>query len=103
MRLGISDREIAVLIRCMAGNFVEIDAPLRMDLLRKLVKAEKRQGGLVPASDLEGAVDLLRDVATSGVSFEDPRVGYLEVQIDRGTWEALAAFRSRHPKAGETP
>jgi hypothetical protein len=47
----------------------------------------------VRADQLAGAVDLLRDVATSGVAFEDPRIDYLEVQIDRDTWEALAAYR----------
>lgn len=32
---------------------------------------------------------LVERVAASGVVFEDPRVGYVEVQIDRETWEAL--------------
>lgn len=32
---------------------------------------------------------VLAEVAASGVSFEDPRVGYVEVQIDRKTWEAV--------------
>ena len=41
-----------------------------------------------------GAMILLRDVADCGVSFDDPRLGYVEVQIDRATWEAVALFRS---------
>lgn len=42
---------------------------------------------------LGGVVDLLSDVATSGVEFDDPRIGYVTVQIDRETWEALAPYR----------
>jgi transcription termination factor Rho len=49
----------------------------------------------VPADRLAGAVDLLHDVAQSGVSYNEPRVGYVEVQIDLATWEALAAYRGQ--------
>lgn len=38
--------------------------------------------------------DVLHEVANSGVSFEDPRVGYVEVQIDRVTWTELRALAS---------
>lgn len=48
---------------------------------------------VVRASDYEGAVELLRDVAVSGVSWDEPRIGYVEVQIDRATWDELAAYR----------
>jgi hypothetical protein len=37
----------------------------------------------------ERAEALLRDVAASAVTFDDPRVGYVEVQIDRPTWAAI--------------
>lgn len=37
--------------------------------------------------------DLLADVAASGVSYDEPRCGYVEVQIDRETWQALADFK----------
>jgi hypothetical protein len=50
---------------------------------------------VVRADAYRGAVDLLRDVATSGVSYDESRVRYVEVQIDRDTWEALAAYRER--------
>jgi hypothetical protein len=43
---------------------------------------------------LRGAVDLLRDVANSAPEFEDPRMGYVVVQIDRPTWEELAPYRT---------
>jgi len=33
--------------------------------------------------------ELLRDVRNSGVEFEDSRIGYVVVQIDKGTWAAL--------------
>lgn len=39
--------------------------------------------------DCNEAADLLEEVAHSGVSFEDPRVSYVEVQIDRETWLRL--------------
>ncbi len=34
---------------------------------------------------------LLSEVAASGISFQDPRVRYLEVQIDCSTWDDIAA------------
>ena len=39
---------------------------------------------------LEAAERLLTDVRESAVEFRDPRIGYVTVQIDRGTWDALA-------------
>ncbi|MHB8388004.1 MAG: hypothetical protein ACYDBH_00315 [Acidobacteriaceae bacterium] len=36
---------------------------------------------------------LLLDVSLSGIVHNDYRVGYLEVQIDRKTWEELRALR----------
>jgi hypothetical protein len=44
-------------------------------------------------AEVVGLRDLLADVATSGVEFDDPRIGYVSVQIDRETWEALAPYR----------
>jgi hypothetical protein len=38
---------------------------------------------------IERLDNLLREVAASGVVFEDERVGYVEVQIDRDTWLEL--------------
>jgi len=39
--------------------------------------------------EVERLKALLREVAQSGVEHDDPRIGYLTVQIDRVTWEAL--------------
>jgi hypothetical protein len=36
---------------------------------------------------------LLREVASSYVSFEDPRVGYVLLQVDRKTWLAIQKYR----------
>jgi hypothetical protein len=36
----------------------------------------------------------LREVAESGVAFEDERVRYVEVQIDRRTWLDIQAWAS---------
>lgn len=32
---------------------------------------------------------LLRDIAASGVEFDDPRFDYVVVQVDRPTWDAV--------------
>ncbi len=37
----------------------------------------------------------LYEVAASGVSFEDERVSYVEVQIDRKFWEYLQSIKPR--------
>lgn len=37
----------------------------------------------------ERLLDLLEEIASSGVAFEDDRLRYLDVQIDRDTWEKL--------------
>ena len=57
-----------------------------------IVAAEEERADRAEA-EVERLRELLRDVATSGVSYEEPRVHYLEVQIDRPTWEELAEFR----------
>lgn len=36
--------------------------------------------------------DLLREVADSGVAFEDPRIRYVDVQIDGDTWDEIRAL-----------
>lgn len=40
----------------------------------------------VVAEQYENVWDLLRDVCDSGVEFDDGRLGYVVVQIDRDTW-----------------
>lgn len=37
---------------------------------------------------------LCREVAGCGVEFDDPRIGYVTVQIDRQTWNELQAMRA---------
>lgn len=36
-------------------------------------------------------LDLLADVADSGIEFEDPRISYVSVQVDRVTWDEVAS------------
>ena len=36
--------------------------------------------------------ELLLDVADAGVAFDDERLKYVEVQIDRATWDAIATL-----------
>jgi hypothetical protein len=67
---------------------------------RLLEAAERLEEPMVPhgsvvreaAALLREAHELLREVSNSGVSFQDPRVGYLEVQINRATWESLRSL-----------
>lgn len=33
--------------------------------------------------------ELLEDVATSGVTFSDPRLSYVEIQMDAHLWETI--------------
>lgn len=40
----------------------------------------------VAAEQYEDVWDLLRDVCDSGVEFDDGRLNYLVIQIDRDTW-----------------
>lgn len=50
-------------------------------------------------SEAQGELDQLRelicDVAASGVVFEDERLDYLEIQVDRQTWDEVCALAAR--------
>lgn len=35
------------------------------------------------------AAALLREIATAGVAFEHPAIDYVEIQVDRRTWEQI--------------
>lgn len=48
-----------------------------------------------PAAPLE----LLREVSTSGVEFEDDRINYVTVQIDKETWQEIQRWRTVTPAA----
>ena len=43
----------------------------------------------------DAAVALIREVAASGVEFEDERVRYVAVQIDRETWVGVRALSQK--------
>jgi hypothetical protein len=43
-------------------------------------------------------LDLLQEIAESGVVSDDDRIGYLDVQIDRETWEQLLALLHEHSR-----
>jgi hypothetical protein len=60
-------------------NVYQADAPVAVEVVRD--------------DAYRGAVALLREVAQSGIEFDDERIGYVTVQIDRATWDALAAHR----------
>lgn len=46
-------------------------------------------------AERDAAVTLLREVAGSGVEFEDERISYTSVQIDRETWAAVRALAQK--------
>jgi hypothetical protein len=60
----------------------------RCGIVRGIGPAVREALARVLGDDL-ARLDALREVAASAVTFEDPRVGYVEVQIDRATWLAL--------------
>lgn len=53
---------------------------------------------LVPPGDVAAvreAAERLREVASAGVEFDDERLDYVTVQIDRETWNAVRALAAR--------
>lgn len=46
-------------------------------------------------AERDAAVALIREVAASGVEFEDERISYTSVQIDRETWAAVRALAQK--------
>lgn len=48
--------------------------------------------GLVVAEN-DRLRELLKEVSGSGIVFDDERIGYLEVQIDRSLWKELQQER----------
>ena len=78
------------------------------DIMRMRQSHEPRMGGDDPREEakrrraaaraedaLRGHADeaeaLLLEVAAAGVVLDDPRIGYVEIQIDRETWKAIRA------------
>lgn len=43
----------------------------------------------------EAAEELLREIQSAGVSFEDARVAYVEIQVHKETLKAIDAFLKR--------
>lgn len=72
------------------------------DALRQMAEAlEYRSAGVaarVVLTNWAREQNLLRELAGSGVTMDDHRIDYVEVQIDRATWDALqAAVRGKGP------
>lgn len=40
---------------------------------------------------------LLEEIASSGIEFEDPRLNYITIQIDKETWKNLLTFVKENP------
>lgn len=56
---------------------------------------EEFQAGSTQDLNLLRARDLLREVAQSGVEFDDARIGWVTVQIDRDVWDEIVARGGR--------
>lgn len=65
-----------------------------VNLRRKAILAAKNEVDAL-ADAHRDVVGLLHEVANAGVALDDPRIGYVEVQIDRDTWTALAAYQAQ--------
>ena len=48
-----------------------------------------------PQLKIDRLTALLRDLACSGVGFNDERLGFIDVQVDRDVWERLMEWRAR--------
>ena len=62
------------------------DAAANPDCDAEAVLCEAHGGHDGCAVEIMHLRDLLREVAHSGVELEDPRIGYVTVQMDRETW-----------------
>lgn len=67
-----------------------------LDLLKKGDKVSRHSE--LGRTQVEVLLELLEDVAVSGVAFEDPRIKYVEVQLDRSTWDDIQALYSARPQ-----
>lgn len=68
-----------------AKHHLRSDDPMRAAIEEFL----SASGAPAPASE---ALELLREIAASGIAFEDERVRYIELQIDADTWYRFKAY-----------
>lgn len=69
-------------------------------LVRQLERAERERDSLkrqlaeanATCAAMREAVELLREIQSAGVSFEDERVAYVEIQVHKETLKAIDAF-----------
>lgn len=60
----------------------------------------KVRDNLALRAERDALVELVRDVARSGVALEDVRLDYVEIQLDKDTWAAARALLARREKEG---
>lgn len=65
------------------------------------VEAYKRQAKIYNKW-IEDLQDLIYEVACAGVVSDDPRLGYVEIQIDPITWSDLQQFKANYKKNVES-
>lgn len=87
------ERAVRKLDRMPLGN-AEADQAEKVTAMRTALIA-RLSAPLDPSSAPSDMLELLQEVANSGTESDDPRIGYVTVQIGRKTWEEICEFRGR--------
>jgi hypothetical protein len=53
---------------------------------------------VITVGEYQEMIQMLDEVAGAGVVFEDERIKYVEVQINRPTWDAIQAWKQRNTR-----
>ena len=80
--------------KCLGGSEAKVLHEAAYEIAR--IRAENAE----LTRQLEEARELLTEVAVSGVSMSDPRIDYVEVQIDTDTWAELREMADAAPEEG---
>lgn len=77
------DKAVTELVTGMLRNVIDTERTMRK-------QAEDAAGHY--SDQVDRLSEVLHEVAQCGVKFDDVRLGYVEVQIDRETWDSLQAM-----------
>lgn len=80
----------------MADKELETARQERDSFMKRLIEAKDELDR--NAERIKKAEELLREVQSAGVSFEDERVAYVEIQVSKETLRAIDAFLERDEK-----
>jgi hypothetical protein len=90
------EHEIAMRLRVERKH---VPAPKHLTSPEEVNRQRERAGKA--DAERERLLDLLEEIAGSGVAFKDDRLRYLDVQIDRGDWEQLLALLREYGRLGK--